>query len=30
MSDGEFFISCCCAAFPLVLLFGSWLFDRVQ
>jgi hypothetical protein len=29
VTDGEFFVSCCCAAFPIVLLFGSWLFDEV-
>jgi hypothetical protein len=30
MSDGEVFISCCCAAFPILLLIGGWLFDEVS
>lgn len=30
MTDGEFFVSCCCAAFPVLLLLGGWLFDQVQ
>jgi hypothetical protein len=29
MTDGEFFVSCCCAAFPILLLIGGWLFDEV-
>jgi hypothetical protein len=29
MTDGEVFISCCCAAFPILLLIGGWLFDEV-
>jgi hypothetical protein len=30
MGDGEFFISCCCAAFPALLLIGGWLFDQLS